>query len=91
MDLLLFIFLFKVTPLITACSSSNLQIVKELLKAKADVNGQDEDGTTALYMASSNGDFRIIKKLLSSGANPNIFVKGTKWTPLIVASANGHS
>ena len=78
------------TPLITACASSNLQIVKELLKAKADVNGQDEDGTTALYMVSSNGDFRIIKKLLSSGANPNMFVKGTKWTPLIVASANGH-
>ena len=78
------------TPLITACSSSNLQIVKELLKAKADVNGQDEDGTIALYMASSNGDFEIVNKLLSFGANPNIFVKGTKWTPLIVASANGH-
>ena len=78
------------TPLITACASSNLQIVKELLKAKADVNGQDEDGTTALYMASSKGHFGIVKKLLSSDANPNIFVKGTKWTPLIVASANGH-
>ena len=78
------------TPLITACASSNLQIVKELLKAKADVNGQDEDGTTALYMSSSNGNFGIVNKLLSSGANPNIFVQGTKWTPLIVASANGH-
>ena len=78
------------TPLITACINKNLQIIKELLKAKADVNGQDEDSATALYMASSNGDFRIVNKLLSFGANPNTFVKGTKWTPLIVASANGH-
>ena len=76
------------TPLITACINKNLQIIKELLKAKADVNGQDEDSATALYMASSNGDFRIVNKLLSFGANPNTFVKGTKWTPLIVASAN---
>ena len=78
------------TPLITACINKNLQIVKELLKAKADVNGQDEDSATALYMSSSNGDFQIVNKLLSFGANPNIFAKGTKWTPLIVASANGH-
>ena len=76
------------TPLITACIySRNLQIVKELLKAKADVNGQDKYGATALYATSSN---RIVKKLLSSGANPYVFVKGTKWTPLILASANGH-
>ena len=81
---------FCYTPLVTACISRNLQIVKELLKAKADVNGQDEDGTTALYMASSKGDLGIAKKLLSSGANPNIFAKRNKWTPLIVASANGH-
>ena len=79
------------TPLITACIySRNLQIVKELLKAKADVNSQDKYSTTALYVASSNGDLGIVKKLLSSGANPNVFIKETKWTPLIVASANGH-
>jgi hypothetical protein len=41
--------------LISAAASGNLSRVKALLVAKADVNAQTDNGTTALIAASENG------------------------------------
>jgi hypothetical protein len=46
--------------------------VKRLLKAKADVNGQNEDGVSCLHNASAKGLENTIKILLKAGADPTI-------------------
>jgi len=40
------------TPIMTACSSGQLEAAKEIHKSGGDVDIKLEDGTTCLYMAS---------------------------------------
>ena len=60
------------TALIAATESNNIQAVKLLLKSKADVNAKDENGETALFIASGqNKNLEIIKTLLKAKADVN--------------------
>lgn len=59
------------TALITASSSGNALIVKELLAAHADVNERCFNGETALILASRKGDLDTVKALLAAGADVN--------------------
>lgn len=48
-----------------AVSHGNLEMVQLLMAAGADVNIQDEDGSTALMCAAEHGRGDIVKHLLS--------------------------
>lgn len=51
---------------------------------------QDGDGNTALFLACSGGHIRVVKSLLKAGANINVKSKGSV-TPLYGAASNGHA
>lgn len=48
-----------------AVSHGNLDMVQMLLDAGADINIQDEDGSTALMCAAEHGRIDIVKLLLA--------------------------
>ena len=52
-----------------AVSHGRLEMVQLLMQAGADVNLQDDDGSTALMCATEHGHIEIIKALL---AHPDI-------------------
>jgi len=52
----------------------------------------DQDGYNALHHAANNGHFDIVMKLITKGhMDPNVRVKITHHTPLILAAMNGHT
>jgi uncharacterized protein len=61
---------------------------QQLIKAKADVNATQPDGTTALHWAIDLGDKPAVAALLRAGANPSA-VTGTGITPLALACEAG--
>jgi uncharacterized protein len=59
-----------------------------LLKAHADVNARQPDGSTALHWAAYQGDARTTAALLAAGARPNV-ATDTGMTPLLLACEAG--
>jgi ankyrin repeat protein len=66
---------------VQAASNSNVEMIKELIKAGAPVNAVDESNLSALYKSVLSRDLEITRVLLSSGANINIQT-GRGNTPL---------
>jgi ankyrin repeat protein len=62
--------------------------LQQLIKAKADVNAAQSDGTTALHWAIDQADKTAVTSLLRAGANPAA-VTGTGITPLALACESG--
>jgi ankyrin repeat protein len=60
---------FPTTCLITAASNNSLDLVKLLLKHKAQVNQTDNFKSTALMAAAGKGNKAMVELLLSSGAD----------------------
>jgi hypothetical protein len=62
------------TPLMQAAVSSDVQRVKQLLAAGADVNARDQSGQTALIVACRTPHVppALVKALLAAGADVNI-------------------
>lgn len=67
--------------------------VKALLRAGADPERADSEGTTALYVASVNGAAEIARLLLAAGASPDTESSGlgSEGTPLCAAACWGHT
>ena len=57
-------------PLVAATAKGNVQKIKELLKAGADVNAEDDSGTP-LTTAVENGHYKLVELLLNEGADVN--------------------
>ena len=55
------------TALMEASRYGNVEVVRELLAAKADVNAKNNDGRTAL-MEASKGHDDVVKLLKEAGA-----------------------
>ncbi len=56
----------EMTPLLLSCADNNLEIVKALVEAGADINRKHkETGKTALIYAAANGHVDILRYLLS--------------------------
>jgi len=65
-----------------ACLDNNFELAKQLIQQGIDINQQDHDGQTPLYLTMN---IEMIKILLSAGANPNLQEIRSKFTPLLYA------
>lgn len=64
--------------------------VEALLRAHAEVNATQPDGSTALHWAAYRGDVRTAALLLAAGAHPNVRTD-TGMTPLLLACQAGNA
>ena len=60
------------TPLMYAARQGSLGALRVLVKARADLNLSDPDGTTALVFAIINSHYDAARLLVEAGANPNL-------------------
>ena len=75
------------TALVLAAREGDLESVKALVEAGANVNQKTNYGWTALLTAANNKNYVIGKYLLEHGADPNIGNNGG-WRPLYLATDN---
>jgi len=75
------------TPLVYAVRADDLESVKALLAAGADVNQVTGYGWSPLLVATQNRYYRLGAYLLDHGADVNLANKGG-WTPLYLATDN---
>jgi hypothetical protein len=77
--------------LIQAAGRGDVSIVRQLLNKGADINAKDDNGWTALMMASSyKGNYEIVRMLLAKGADVNAG-NNERGTALYNACVFGHS
>jgi ankyrin repeat protein len=76
--------------LVQAVKTGNVQSVRELVKARADANSADPDGTTALHWAVQSGSVEMVDLLIRSGAKA---VAANRYgvTPLSLACTTGNA
>ena len=77
----------SLTPLIYAVRANDLDSVKTLLAAGADVNQTSGYGWSPLLVATQNRYYQVGAYLLDHGADVNLTNKGG-WTPLYLATDN---
>jgi ankyrin repeat protein len=75
------------TPLVYAVRSNDLDSVKVLLAAGADINQTTGYGWSPLLVATQNRFYQLGKYLIEHGADVNLANKGA-WTPLYLATDN---
>jgi ankyrin repeat protein len=75
------------TPLVYAVRANDVDTVKVLLDAGADVNQTTGYGWSPLLVATQNRYYQLGAYLLERGADPNLAHKGG-WTPLYLATDN---
>jgi uncharacterized protein len=77
-----------VVPLTEAVKQGNRELVRRLLRERADVNRPEADGTTALHWAVRANDAETVRLLLQAGAKAATANRyGVK--PLTLAATNG--
>ncbi|WP_043665000.1 ankyrin repeat domain-containing protein [Streptomyces xylophagus] len=76
-----------------AIQAGDTAVVKAVLRAGAEPELADSDGTTPLYAASVNGETAIVGLLLAAGAAPDTESSGigAEGTPLCAAACWGHT
>lgn len=79
------------TRIADAAMDGNREAVHSLLKRKANVNGAQGDGMTALHWAAYWDDVEMMKLLLAAGANVHAVTRVGAIPPLFLACANGSS
>ena len=77
------------SPLWIASKDGNVEDVKLLLEANAEVDMASIHGVTPLWVASQEGHNEVVKLLIASNANVDT-AKTDGVTPLFMASENGH-
>jgi uncharacterized protein len=75
------------TALVYAARENDLESVRILLAAGADVNQLTNYGWSPLLVATQNRYLQLASYLLDHGANPNLANKGA-WSPLYIAVDN---
>ena len=77
----------ELTALVYATRSNDLETVKVLLEAGADINQVTGYGWSPLLVATQNRYYKLAAYLIERGANPNLPNKGG-WNPLYLATDN---
>ncbi|MGW5970148.1 ankyrin repeat domain-containing protein [Streptomyces sp. NPDC055186] len=79
--------------LVEATVAADTARVRALLRAGADPERGDGDGTTPLYLASVQGEAEVARLLLEAGARPDTESSGvgSDGTPLCAAACWGHT
>jgi ankyrin repeat protein len=77
-----------VTPLILAAINGHADVVKTLLKSKANPEKGTAEGATPLIFASMKGYVPVIEALLEVGANANAKTQDG-WTALLLSAREG--
>jgi len=75
-------------PLFVAARLGNLEIVKALVAARANIENRSDDWETPLIAATRNGHLEIVKALVAARANIEDGNGGD--APLMVATRRGH-
>jgi uncharacterized protein len=76
-------------PVADAARSGDVAKVRALLKAGADVNAAQGDGTTALHWAAMSGNTELASILLYAGANVRASTRLGGYLPIHLASQAG--
>lgn len=76
------------SPVADAAAKGDAAALKTLIQQKADVNGTQPDGATALQWAAYKNDLAMADILLAAGADPKIANRDGA-TPLSLAAING--
>lgn len=77
-------------PLVQAARRNDTAAVRALLKQRADVNGAEGDGATALHWAAYHGNVEVLSLLIGAGARTDL-ANDLAITPLALAAENGHA
>ena len=75
------------TFLIFAIIKGNIDIVRLLIEAGADINKKDRNGASSFIYAVIKGNIVIVRLLIEAGADTNIY-DGDGMTPLMIAAEN---
>ncbi|MSO62322.1 MAG: ankyrin repeat domain-containing protein [Acidobacteria bacterium] len=78
-------------PVAEAAARGDKVAVRALLKSAADVNAAQGDGMTALHWAAMSGDLELAQMLVFAGANVRATTRLGAYTPLFLASQQGHA
>ena len=78
-------------PVADAAERGDAQELERLLREGADVNASQGDGMTALHWASMNGRTDLVEMLLYAGATVQPSTRLGGYTPLHLASNEGHA
>jgi ankyrin repeat protein len=79
----------RMTALLHYVIRNQANTVQNLLDRGANANLRDDEGDTALHVASQRGNVNIVQMLLAKGADPNAMNK-LGGTPLMWAGVYGH-
>jgi len=74
-----------------ASKNGDLEQVKKLIAADADVNARDKRSQSPLHYAASSGHEEIARLLIAHGADVNASMVNDSWTPLLDAANAGHA
>ena len=74
-----------------ACQNGQFSLIKNLLKAKVDIDAFNTEGLSPLHIAVIKGNIEVAKLLISEGAS--IDLNDSKWgsSPLLYACQNGRT
>jgi len=72
-----------------AVQRGDRQFLEALLAAKADVNGAQGDGMTALHWAAASDDLETARLLIAAGADVKAATRVEGNTPLMIAATTG--
>jgi len=76
-------------PVADAAMRGDIDTVRELLRAGADVNAAQGDGMSALHWAAEHGDAGMVEVLVYAGAEVQSATRIGEYSPLHIASRNG--
>jgi ankyrin repeat protein len=79
------------TRVADAAEQGDRKAVSALIAQKADINGAQGDGSTALHWAAQKDDLDLAKILLAAGAKIDATTRVGAATPLFMACRNGNA
>ncbi|CAI8034965.1 Ankyrin homolog [Geodia barretti] len=82
--------MIEFSPLMQASKVGTVEIARLLLNAGANPNLANDEGQTALIIASTHGHCDVAELLLEKGANPDM-QNNDRWTALMAAVYSNHN